>query len=102
MKSAIFAPMPSASTTNGGKGEGWCAHQPAHALANVTGERLEPLPAPCLARMLADDSRVAEETQRRLPRLSLVHAGGAVLCDLLFKMEAQFVLELNIRGVAAE
>ncbi len=47
-------------------------------------------------------ARVAEETQRCLPRLSLAHTGCAVLRDLLFKMEAQFVLQLDIRGVAAE
>jgi hypothetical protein len=37
----------------------------------------------------ADDSRIAEETQRGLARLDLVHPGRTVLRDLFVEMEAQ-------------
>ena len=39
--------------------------------------------------MVAHDARIAEETQRCLARLGLVHTGCAIFCDLLFEMEAQ-------------
>ena len=77
-------------------------HQPARSLANVAQQRLEPLPTPGLARMVAHDARIAEKTQRRMARLGLVHTRCAIFCDLLFEMEAQLVIERGSGRVALE
>ena len=98
MKSAIFAPMPSASTTI--------------AVSAKDGARINRR-MPWRTSRASDSShcqlhvsRACSRTTAGLPkrrsaacRASVsVHAGGAVLGDLLVKMEAQFVLELDIRG----
>jgi hypothetical protein len=59
-------------------------------------------PAPCIACLLAEDSRITEEAQRRLTRFRLAHSGATVLCDLLFEMEAQLRIELFTGSFAAE
>ena len=48
------------------------------------------------------DTRIAKETQRRPPRLDLVHTGSAILGDLPFEMELQFFIERRTGSVAPE
>ena len=60
------------------------------------------MPAPRIARLVAQRGGIAEAAQRRAPRFRRAHSGGNILGDLPVEVKIDFVVQLLAGAVAAK
>ena len=84
------------------QGESRGAAQGARAVAQIAGKGFETVPTPGSAGLFAEQCRIAEGAEGRVAGFFWGHAGGDIFGDLVFEVEAEFVVEARGGTSAAE
>ena len=101
-KTAVVAPMPSASVSTDGQGKARCASERPDGVTHIAEERIERLRDIHVSRSFALDDRVAELEPGVALRLVVVQSFGAELVTAFGEMKGQLTIEVAIVSPGCE